>query len=44
MNIKLLNPFLSRSERKRIEKRLSESQDATIVVTGIEIARIFRRE
>ena len=43
MQLQLTNPFMSRSKRKRIEKRLSESQDAVIVATGIEIARIFRR-
>ena len=43
MQLQLTNPFLSRSRRKEIEKRLSESQDAVIVATGIEIARIFRR-
>ena len=43
MQVKLANPFLSRSERKRINDRLTESQDAVIVATGIEIARLFRR-
>ena len=43
MNLQLMNPFLAQAKRKKIEKRLSESQDATIVVTGIEIARLFRR-
>ena len=43
MQLQLLNPLLPSSKRKGIEKRLSESQDATIVVTGIEIARMFRR-
>ena len=43
MEIRLLNPFLSRSERNSINSRLEESQDALIVATGIEIARVFRR-
>ena len=42
MTVQLANPFLSRSKRKKIESRLSESQDAELVVTGIEIARLFR--
>ena len=43
MEIRLLNPFLSRSERNSINSRLKESQDAILVATGIEIARVFRR-
>ena len=43
MVVKLANPFLSQSERKRINNRLQESSDASTVATGIAIARIFRR-
>jgi len=43
MSLQLLNPFLDKSKRKKLEQRLQESQDAVIVATGIEIARIFRR-
>ena len=43
MQIQLLNPLMSKSKRKKLESRLQESQDAVIVATGIEIARIFRR-
>ena len=43
MEIQLLNPFLDKKKRKKMEKRLEESQDAVIVATGIEIARMFRR-
>lgn len=44
MRLKLANPFISRSERKRLEDRLTESSDAVLVATGIEIARLFRRK
>jgi hypothetical protein len=44
MQLKLANPFLSRSERKRIEDRLTESSDAALVSAGIEIARLFTRK
>ena len=43
MQVQLLNPLMSSSKRKKLEQRLQESQDAVIVATGIEIARIFRR-
>ncbi len=43
MSLQLLNPFLAKSKRKKIEARLQESQDAVIVATGMEITRIFRR-
>ena len=43
MSLQLLNPFLAKSKRKKLEQRLQESQDAVIVATGIEIARLFRR-
>ena len=43
MTVQLANPFLASSKRKEINARIGESQDAELVVTGIEIARIFRR-
>ena len=43
MNVQLANPFLDQKKRKQINARLTESQDAELVVTGIEIARLFRR-
>jgi len=43
MTVELANPFLSSKRRKEINARINESDDAELVVTGIEIARIFRR-
>lgn len=43
MTVQLANPFLPGGKRKEINARIKESQDAELVVTGIEIARIFRR-
>jgi len=43
MTVQLANPFLDKKKRKEINNRIKESQDAELVVTGIEIARIFRR-
>ena len=43
MTIQLANPFLPGKKRKELNARIEESQDAELVVTGIEIARIFRR-
>ena len=43
MTVQLANPFLASAKRKKINARIKESQDAELVVTGIEIARIFRR-
>ena len=43
MTVQLANPFLAKNKRKQINARIKESQDAALVVTGIEIARIFRR-
>ena len=43
MTVQLANPFLPNKKRKEINARITESQDAELVVTGIEIARIFRR-
>ena len=43
LNTMLLNPFLSRSRRQKIVKRLEESSAAELVVAGISIARPFRR-
>ena len=43
MEFQTMNPFISRSKRKELQKRLDESSDAVLVATGIEIARLFRR-
>jgi hypothetical protein len=44
MQLQLANPFMDPEKRKTMNARLTESQDAELVVTGIEIARLFRRE
>ena len=44
MQLKLANPFLSKSERKKLNDRLTESEDAKLVSAGIEIARLFTRK
>lgn len=42
LQLQLVNPFIDRSRRVKIVKRLRESDDATLVVAGITIARPFR--
>jgi hypothetical protein len=44
MQVQLANPFMDPKKRKEMNSRLTESQDAELVVTGMEIARLFRRE